>query len=101
MTFCTIVLCCILSIHTRDICEHVKLNATIQKDVVVNIQFCCNHNLAIPFKVVTIGKHKMQAYFYCIYMCKEECIFLYLGKSDIYTYSQFSHSDTLALLHNI
>ena len=40
-------LCCILCIH-RDICEHVKLNATIQYNGFFSIQLCSNHNLASP-----------------------------------------------------
>ena len=40
--------CSILCIHIRDICEHVNLDATSQYNGVFNIQFCSNHNLAIP-----------------------------------------------------
>ena len=31
--------------HIRDICEYVKLDATIQKSGAFSIQFCSNHNL--------------------------------------------------------
>ena len=53
ITFCTMSLCCILCIHIRDICEHVKLEPTIQYNGVFSTQFCSNHNLAIPLSHYT------------------------------------------------
>ena len=49
--------CFILCIHIRDICEHVKLDVTIQYNDVFSIPFCSNHNLAIP---LTYTKYRVQ-----------------------------------------
>ena len=46
--FALFFLCCIRCIHIRDICEHVKLDETIQYTGVFSIQICIDHNLTIP-----------------------------------------------------
>ena len=44
----------ILCIRIRDICECVKLDATIQCNGVFSIKFCSNHNLTIPLKMLFV-----------------------------------------------